>query len=101
MAHPGKKTKAARNAALLFGKAVREAQIAAKLSRYKHSLEYAIQREACFHSPRPPGGHPMDLRCPNCHTSDLKKVSLAYQEGLSSVRTKSRLRALLFGEDGP
>ena len=33
MAHQGKKTKAARNAALLFGKAVREAQIAAKLSR--------------------------------------------------------------------
>jgi hypothetical protein len=43
----------------------------------------------------------MDLRCPNCHTSELKKVSLAYQEGLSRVRTKSRLRALLFGEDGP
>ncbi len=43
----------------------------------------------------------MDLRCPNCHTSDLKKVSLAYQEGVSRARTKSRLRALLFGEDGP
>lgn len=43
----------------------------------------------------------MDLRCPNCHTSDLKKVSLVYHEGLSRVRTKSRLRALLFGDDGP
>jgi hypothetical protein len=43
----------------------------------------------------------MDLRCPSCHASDLKNVSLAYQEGLSRVRTKSRLRALLFGEDGP
>jgi hypothetical protein len=43
----------------------------------------------------------VDLRCPNCQTSDLKKVSLAYQEGLSRVRTKSRLRALLFGENGP
>src|SRR5260370_22961177 len=32
MAHQGKKTKAARNAALLFGKAVREARIAAKLT---------------------------------------------------------------------
>src|SRR5260370_14706111 len=70
-------------------------------SRYKHSLGYAIPREAHFHSPRPPQGNLMDLRCPNCHTSDLKKVSLAYQEGLSRVRTKSRLRALLFGEDGP
>ena len=32
MAHTGKKTKAARNAALLFGKAVREVRIAAKLT---------------------------------------------------------------------
>jgi len=32
MAHPRKKTKVARNAALLFGKAVREARIAAKLT---------------------------------------------------------------------
>src|SRR6266481_7553528 len=32
MTHPGKKTKVARNAALLFGKAVREARIAAKLT---------------------------------------------------------------------
>jgi len=70
-------------------------------SRYKHSLGYAIPREAYFHSPRPPRGHQMDLGCPNCHTSDLKKVSLVYQEGLSRVRTKSRLRALVFGEDGP
>ncbi len=71
------------------------------VSRYKHSVGHAIPREAHFGSPRPPRGKQMDLRCPNCHTSDLKKVSLAYQEGLSRVRTKSRLRALLFGEDGP
>ena len=32
MTHPGKKTKVARNAALLFGKAVREVRIAAKLT---------------------------------------------------------------------
>jgi hypothetical protein len=70
-------------------------------SRYKHSLAYAIPREAHFHSARPPRGQQMDLRCPNCHTSDVKKVSMAYQEGLSRVGTRSRLRALLFGEDGP
>ncbi len=69
--------------------------------RYKGSFGYAIPREAYIHSPQPPRGQQMDLRCQNCHTSDLKKVSLAYQEGLSRVRTKSRLRALLFGEDGP
>ena len=70
-------------------------------SRYKHSRRYAIPREGHFHSPRPPRSHQMDLRCPNCHTSDLKRVSLAYQEGLSRVKSKSRLRAFLFGEDGP
>ncbi len=43
----------------------------------------------------------MDLRCPTCNSSELKKVSLAYQEGLSRGTAKSRLHALLFGEDGP
>src|SRR5216684_4446924 len=70
-------------------------------SRYKHSLGYAIPREAHFHSSRPPQGNQMDLRCPTCQSSDLKKVSLAYQEGLSRLKAKSRLRGLLFGEDGP
>ena len=43
----------------------------------------------------------MDLRCPNCNSSDLKKLSLAYQEGLTRGTARTRLRALLFGEDGP
>ncbi len=43
----------------------------------------------------------MDLRCPNCNSSDLKKASLAYEEGLTRGTSKSRFRALLFGEDGP
>jgi hypothetical protein len=42
----------------------------------------------------------MDLRCPDCNSTDLKRLSLAYQEGLSRVKTRSRLLALVFGEGG-
>jgi len=43
----------------------------------------------------------MDLRCPNCYSTDLKKVSLAYQEGLYRVDSRARLRAAVFGGNGP
>jgi hypothetical protein len=43
----------------------------------------------------------MDLRCPHCNSSDLKKVSIAYKEGLSRGTARTGFRALLFGEDGP
>ena len=43
----------------------------------------------------------VELRCPQCNSSDLKKVSLAYQEGLSRVKTRSRLLGFVFGEGGP
>jgi hypothetical protein len=43
----------------------------------------------------------MELRCPDCNSTDLKKLSLVYQEGLSRVKTRSRLLALVFGEGGP
>ena len=43
----------------------------------------------------------MELRCPNCHSSDLKKVSLVYQEGLSRATTRTGLRAFFLGEAGP
>jgi hypothetical protein len=43
----------------------------------------------------------MDLRCPDCNSADLKRLSLVYQEGLSRVNTRSRLLALVFGEGGP
>jgi len=69
-------------------------------NRYVWVSENAISREAFFHTPRPPRGQRMDLRCPNCNSSDLKKASLAYKEGLNRGTSKSRLRALLFG-DGP
>lgn len=43
----------------------------------------------------------MDLHCPNCMSTDLKKASLAYQEGLQHVRTRTRLRGVVVGTDGP
>jgi hypothetical protein len=43
----------------------------------------------------------MDLRCPKCNSSDLKKVSLAYQEGLYRADARARLSAALVGGNGP
>lgn len=43
----------------------------------------------------------MDLRCPKCNSTDLKKVSLAYQEGLHRTRARTRLTAALVGGSGP
>jgi hypothetical protein len=43
----------------------------------------------------------MDLRCPKCSSTDLKKVTLAYQEGLFHVDTRTRMLGLLFASGGP
>lgn len=43
----------------------------------------------------------MDLRCPKCNSTDLKKVSLAYQEGLYRSDACTRLSAALVGGNGP
>jgi len=43
----------------------------------------------------------MDVRCPKCNSSDLKKVSLVYQEGLYRVDARTRLSAALVGGNGP
>jgi hypothetical protein len=43
----------------------------------------------------------MDLRCPKCSSTDLKKVSLAYQEGLFHVGTRTRMLGFLFASGGP
>ena len=51
--------------------------------------------------PRPPRGQQMDLRCPNCGSTDLKKASLVYEEGSSRIKARSRLRGVSFGDEGP
>ena len=43
----------------------------------------------------------MDLRCPKCNSTDFKKVSLAYQEGLYGSDARTRLSAALVGGNGP
>jgi hypothetical protein len=43
----------------------------------------------------------MDLRCPKCSSTGLKKVSLAYQEGLFRVDTRTRMLGFLFASGGP
>src|ERR1700683_2503934 len=43
----------------------------------------------------------MDLNCPRCSSSDLKRASLAYQEGLYRVNTRTRIIRFLMGGDGP
>jgi hypothetical protein len=50
--------------------------------------------QLCFVSGR-------DLRCPNCNSADLKKVSLAYQEGLFCTVAHTRFRAVAVGSHGP
>ena len=43
----------------------------------------------------------MDLRCPQCNNTDLKKLSLAYEEGISHVNARTRLRGVVVGSAGP
>lgn len=46
-------------------------------------------------------GGPVEFQCPNCKSTNLKAVSLAYQEGLQRVNTHTRLRGVVVGSDGP
>ena len=43
----------------------------------------------------------VELQCQKCGSIDLKKVSVIYQDGLSQVKSRSRLVGLLFGGSGP
>jgi hypothetical protein len=43
----------------------------------------------------------MDLRCPKCNSTDLKRVSLAHEEGLLRSEGRTRLRAVVVGSGGP
>ena len=43
----------------------------------------------------------MDLRCTQCNSPDLKKVSLAYQEGVFRTKSRGRVLGLVFGDSGP
>src|SRR5437899_7948594 len=46
-------------------------------------------------------GDKMDLRCPKCNSTDLKKVSLVYDEGIYKTEARTRLTAAVVGGSGP
>jgi transcriptional regulator with XRE-family HTH domain len=60
-----------------------------------------IRQSISFHRNWASGGGAMDLHCPNCDSTDLKKVSLAYQEGVSRLIARTRIRGVVVGSDGP
>jgi len=43
----------------------------------------------------------MDLQCQNCNSTDLKSLSVTFQQGRFSVNTSSRLRGVVVGAGGP
>jgi hypothetical protein len=43
----------------------------------------------------------MDVPCPKCNSTDLKKVSLAYEEGLYQSDKRAQFRGVLIGSGGP
>jgi hypothetical protein len=43
----------------------------------------------------------MDLRCPKCNSTDLKKVSIAHEEGLFRSEGRTRLSAVAVSGGGP
>jgi hypothetical protein len=43
----------------------------------------------------------MDLRCTHCQSTDLRKVSLVYEQGRFGVEARTRFRGFLLGTDGP
>lgn len=72
----------------------RQSQAARDFKDKKGDKRYAVRNRASR------GDH-MDLRCPQCNSTDLKKLSLAYQEGISDVKARTRLRGVVVGSDGP
>jgi hypothetical protein len=40
------------------------------------------------------------MQCPNCKSEDLAKLSVVHSAGLSDINTRSRGRALAFGDNG-
>ena len=61
----------------------------------------AIRQDISFHRNWAAGGGAMDLHCPRCQSTDLKRASLAYREGLYRVDTRTRLTGVLIGSGGP
>lgn len=68
---------------------------------YNRTSGAVVIKEGRLRRARVPAGDDMDLHCLNCGSTDLKRISLAYEEGLCRVNTRTRLRGLLLGTDEP
>jgi hypothetical protein len=69
---------------------------------YSRAVDAAFTKEGWFppESTAPRGGY-VELRCPDCQSAELKRVSLVYQEGLAHIKTRSRFLGFVFGENSP
>src|SRR5260370_35057145 len=67
---------------------------------FRHEMAQAIRKDASPQSSGTARGDKMDLRCANCESTNLKKVSLAYQEGVYHIDTRTGVRGLLFAGGG-
>ena len=68
---------------------------------YNGLNDSTIRQGISLHRNWAAGGGAMDLHCPRCQSTDLKRVSLAYREGLYRVDTRTRLTGVLIGSGGP
>lgn len=68
---------------------------------YSGLNDSAIRQDISFHRNGEGGGGAMALHCPRCQSTDLKRVSLAYREGLYHAETRTRLTGVFIGSGGP
>src|ERR1700728_4029691 len=63
-----------------------------------------VMSKRLFMSAENEGNHvaiPTRLRCPQCNSSNLQKVSLAHEKGLYRLDVRTRLTGILLGGGGP
>src|SRR5882672_9350159 len=68
---------------------------------YSGVVDDAFTKEEWFPlESRVPRNGFVELCCPFCKSTELKRVSLVYQEGLAHIKARSRFMGLVFGEAG-
>jgi hypothetical protein len=69
---------------------------------YNQNPDDAFIRDGRFSrkSDAPRRGY-LELRCPYCKSTELRRVALLYQGGLARIQARSRLVGFVFGDRGP